>query len=91
MNDNWTFFTNHSHVLFFLAFHPNLPLRDVANAVGITERAVQRIVKDLEESKVLIKEKVGRQNTYKINLEHKLHHPMEAHRTIGEILEIIKQ
>ncbi len=88
---NWTFFTNHSHVLFFLAFHPELPLRDVAQAVGITERAVQRIVKELEEAGVLIKEKAGRQNHYSIRKDYCLRHPLESHRTIGELLGFIQK
>ena len=46
----WTFFSNHSHVLLYLAREPDMPLRSAAQAVGITERAVQRIVRDLEEA-----------------------------------------
>lgn len=45
----WTFLTNHAHVLLCLARDPELRLRDVAERVGVTERAVQRIVADLEE------------------------------------------
>jgi DNA-binding Lrp family transcriptional regulator len=86
----WTFFTNHSHVLFFLAFHPDLPLKEVAQAVGITERAVQRIVKDLEEAGMLKREKVGRRNHYEIHEEYTLRHPLESHRSIGELLSFIQ-
>lgn len=86
----WTFFTNYSHVLFFLYFHPELPLKEVALAVGITERAVQRIVKNLEDSGVLIKEKIGRQNHYKVKKDFHLRHQLESHRTIGELLGFIQ-
>ena len=86
----WTFFTNHSHVLFFLALHPDLPLKEVARAVGITERAVQRIVKDLEEERVLERQKVGRQNRYQIHHDFRLRHPLESHRTIGELLHLLE-
>jgi len=86
----WTFFTNYSHVLFFLYVHPELPLRDVAQAVGITERAVQRIVKNLEDAGVLEKQKKGRQNLYKIRKDYQLRHPLESHRNIGELLAFIQ-
>jgi DNA-binding Lrp family transcriptional regulator len=87
----WNFFTNHSHVLFYLAFHPDLPMRDVAQAVGITERAVQRIVADLAESGVLERERVGRQNVYKVRRDYPLRHHLEAHRNIGDLLAFIKK
>lgn len=87
----WTFFTNHAHVLICLARNPEQPLREVAVAVGITERAVQRIVAELEEGGCLQREKVGRQNTYKIHFGIQLRHALEAHRTIGDVLEVLVQ
>jgi hypothetical protein len=85
----WTFLTNHSHVLFLLSQNPELVLREVAARVGITERAVQRIIVDLEEGGYLEWEKVGRQNRYRIRAERPLRHPVEAHRTIGELIALI--
>jgi DNA-binding IclR family transcriptional regulator len=82
----WTFLTNHSHVLICLASDPFMRLRDVAVLVGITERAVQRIVGDLEKAKVLSREKDGRRNRYAIDLSHPLRHAVERHRTVGDIL-----
>jgi DNA-binding Lrp family transcriptional regulator len=61
-------------------------LREVAEQVGITERAVQRIVADLETAGVLEKTKVGRQNRYQIHLTVPLRHPLEAERTVGDLL-----
>ena len=87
----WNFFTNHAHVLFYLKSHPNEPLRKVALAVGITERAVQRIVAELEEGGYLIRTKVGRQNQYSIDGEAPLRHPLEAHRTVQDLLEWLKR
>ena len=85
----WTFLTNHAHVLTVLDSDPDLVLREVALRVGITERAVQRIVVDLEESGFLLREKIGRQNHYKVLKDQPLRHPIEAHRTIGDLLELI--
>lgn len=85
----WTFFTNHSHVLFYLAAHPDLPLREVASAIGITERAVQKVIHDLAETGIITKVKSGRTNKYTINRHMPLRHPLEAHRCIGDILTII--
>lgn len=85
----WTFLTNHAHVLIILHGDPELVLREVAVRVGITERAVQRIVHDLEEGGFIEREKVGRQNRYRVLKDQPLRHPIEAHRTIGDLLHLI--
>jgi hypothetical protein len=86
----WTFLTNHAHVLTVLDCQPGLVLREVALRVGITERAVQRIVVDLEESGFLEHEKVGRRNQYKVLRNKPLRHPIESHRKIGDLLKLIR-
>jgi hypothetical protein len=86
---HWTFLTNHSHVLILLAHDPSIILRKVAAMVGITERAVQRIIADLQGGGFIEREKVGRQNHYRIISERKLRHAVEAHRTVGDLLRII--
>ncbi len=88
-NQHWTFLTNHSHVLVLLSRNPSLVLREVALRVGITERAVQRIIAELESGGVIEREKVGRQNHYRILRDKPLRHPIEAHRTIGDLLELL--
>ena len=85
----WTFLTNHAHVLTVLETNPDLVLREVAWRVGITERAVQRIVVDLEKSGFLQRERVGRKNHYKVLKDQPLRHPIEAHRSIGDLLALI--
>ena len=85
----WTFLTNHAHVLTVLDSDPGLVLRKVALRVGITERAVQRIVVDLEESGFLEITKIGRQNHYKVLKKQSLRHPIEAHKSIGDLLKLI--
>lgn len=86
----WTFLTNHSHVLICLALQPDLLLREVAERVGITERAVQKIVQELEEADVLVRTKVGRRNTYKILENRALRHPVEGHRQIHDLLNMVR-
>lgn len=85
----WTFFSNYAHVLVCLAKDPSARLRDVAEQVGITERAAQRIVGHLEDAGVLSKERQGRRNHYQIDLEQPLRHPLESHRTIGDMLHMV--
>ena len=85
----WTFLTNHSHVLILLTQDPYMVLRTVAARISITERAVQRIIADLEEGGVIEREKVGRQNHYRILPNKPLRHSIEKHRTIGDLLSLI--
>lgn len=82
----WTFLTNHGHVLVCLARDPEARLRDVAELVGITERAAQRILADLVDAGYVERERVGRRNRYRVGGEQPLRHPVERHRTIGELL-----
>ncbi len=82
----FTFLTNHSHVLISLAAFPGITLREVAVKVGITERAVLAIVKDLHDAGVLAITKNGRRNTYRINRQVHLRHPIEQHKTVGNLL-----
>lgn len=85
----WTFLTNHAHVLLCLARSPELRLRDVAVEVGVTERAVQRIVADLEEGGYLTRRRAGRQNAYEINTEGPMRHPVEAHATVHALIDLV--
>lgn len=87
----WTFLTNHAHVLAVLHSDPQLVLRQVAIKVGITERAVQRIIQDLEEGGFIQREKVGRQNRYQVLTNQSLRHPIESHRKIGDLLKLINK
>lgn len=86
---SWTFLTNHAHVVILLAEETDLPLREVASRVGITERAVQRIVADLEAADILSHIKVGRKNSYSVNPRAMLRHPVEAHCSIGNLLKMV--
>lgn len=86
----WTFLSNHAHVLVCLARDPEARLRDVADAVGITERAVQKIVADLVDGGVLSKRRQGRRNEYEINRYAPLRHALEAHADVGTLLKLVR-
>ena len=87
--NRWTFLTNHSHVLLLLSRDSSLVLREVAWQIGITERAVQRILADLEAGGFIEREKIGRKNHYRILTKKTLRHPIESHRTIGDLIRLI--
>jgi DNA-binding MarR family transcriptional regulator len=88
-NLSWTFFSNNAHVLVCLTQTPQPTTREIAIKVGITERAVQRIVMRLVEAGVLKVMKDGRRNRYELDLDQQLRHPLESHKTIGEFLRLI--
>ncbi len=85
----WTFLTNHSHILVCLADDPSLRIRDLALAVGITERAVQRILAELEQAGALEKHREGRRNHYRVRFNYPLRHPLEAHCKLKHLLNAI--
>ncbi len=85
----WTFLTNHAHVLLAIAAEPALRLRDVADRVGITERAAQRIVGELESGGYLTIRRVGRRNEYRVNSNRPMRHPAERHHKVGELLTVL--
>jgi len=82
----WTFLSNYAHVLVCLAEDPTTRIREVADRVGITERAAMRNVKHLDEAGVVSRQRVGRRNRYRINMETSLRHPLESHGTVGSLL-----
>jgi hypothetical protein len=81
----WTLFSNHGHVLICLFKDPGSRLRDVAVDVGITERAVQKIVRDLQDAGMISVVKDGRRNRYRIDTTQPLRHELESHRTIADL------
>jgi DNA-binding transcriptional ArsR family regulator len=85
----WTFLSNHAHVLICLAQEPDVRLRDVAARIGITERAVQRILADLEGEGLVGRRREGRRNAYELHLDQPLRHPIEMHRRVGELVGLI--
>lgn len=84
----WTLLTSHGRVLLLIAGNPNLRIRDLADAAGITERSAQAIVSDLEEVGYIDRERVGRRNTYRVNRDLPFRHPAEADHTVGELIDL---
>lgn len=85
----WTFLSNHGHVLLCLAREPDLRLRDIAERVGLTERAVQKIVAELEQGGALTRVREGRRNRYRLHLDLPLRHPVERHCSVGDLVRMV--
>ena len=79
----WDFLTNHAHVLTCVANDPGIRLRDIAAAVGITERAAHRILSELVEEGYVLRERQGRRNHYQVVPELPLRHPLVSEREVG--------
>jgi predicted transcriptional regulator len=86
----WRFLSNHTQVLLCLHREPTARYRDIAQAVGITERAAQRIVADLIDSGYVESERVGRRNHYRVNVDVAMRHPAQDGHLIGELLELLR-
>ena len=85
----WGFLTNHAHVLVCVAHDPGIRLRDIAAAVGITERATHRIVAELVEEGYLLREREGRRNRYQVVEDLSLRHPLVEDHRVGELLQVL--
>ena len=87
----WTFLTNHGHLLVAISRRPEARIRDLAEEIGITERAAQLILRDLEDAGYVSKTKVGRRNHYTVEPGSHLRHPAESAVPIGSLLELFDQ
>lgn len=85
----WTFLTNHASALICIARDPGVRLRDIAAALGVTERSAYAIVMDLTEDGYIVKQKEGRRNRYHIQVDVPLRESVVQKRTIGEVLELL--
>jgi len=88
-NSTWTFLTNQTHVLLCVVRDPGTRIRDMASDVGITERAVQRIIAELEEAGYLSRTRHGRTNRYKVKMDMPLRHPIEQGCRISELMRLV--
>ncbi len=86
---SWTFLTNHAHVLFVLAQDPLARHRDVAARVGLTERAVARLIADLVEAGYVRVVRAGRRNRYALDAARPLRHPLERHRSAQDLVRLV--
>jgi len=88
---DWTLFSNHGHVLVCLARNSEARLRDVAMDVGITERAVQKIVRDLQDGGMVSVTKNGRRNSYRIHGKKTLRHDLESACTLKDLIKFVNK
>ena len=86
---SWTFLTNHGHVLVCIAQNPDIRITEIADLVGVGERAAHRIVSDLAAGGYVTVTKDGRRNLYSVDFTRHLRHPLEADHTIGEIFKAL--
>lgn len=85
----WDFLTNHAHVLVSVARDPGIRLRDIAAAVGITERAAHRILSELIDQGYVLREREGRRNRYQVQTDLPLPHPLAGEREVGDLLNVL--
>jgi predicted ArsR family transcriptional regulator len=88
---SWTFLTNHSHVLICIHEDSTIRTRDIAERVGITERAVQRIISELSAAGYLSRTREGRRNRYEVCADQPLRHPVEAQCLLSSLLKTVEQ
>jgi DNA-binding MarR family transcriptional regulator len=89
-NGRWDFLTNHAHVLLCVAHDPGIRLREIAAAIGITERAAHRILSELVDEGYVLRERHGRRNRYKVKAELPLRHPLVHDREVGDLIEVLR-
>lgn len=85
----WDFLTSHAHVLLVISGDSGIRLRDIAAAVGITERGAHKIVNELVEEGYVLREREGRRNRYKVRSELPLRHPLVEERAVGDLLGVL--
>jgi len=87
----WSFLTNHALVLLHISYRPDSTGLEIAQAVGITERASRRIVDDLEAAGYIERERVGRRNRYRVDVRRPLGRLGERIVTVGQLLALVSE
>ncbi len=90
MGDEWTLLTSHGHVLIYLAAEADATIREITEALGISERRVSTIIHDLEAAGMLFVTKIGRRKHYEVNQEATFRHPVLSHVKLREVLDKLK-
>ena len=85
----WTFLTNHGHVLIILSRNPGIRISELAEEIGISERQISNILKDLYDSGYVTKQRQGRRNSYQISPNAPLRHQSNQDHTVKELIEIL--
>jgi DNA-binding IclR family transcriptional regulator len=85
----FSFLTNHAYALVCVAREPGMRLRDIADCIGITERAAHRIVCQLEEAGYLRRHRMGRRNFYEVDPKLPLPDKLERDVSVGDLLRLM--
>ena len=86
---NWNFITNHGLVLLYVSRNPQCTMREIAAAIGITERSVQRLLKELEVEGYVTWQGTGKGNIYEINHTRELKHDLTRDSIVGDLLDLL--
>jgi len=89
VSSGWDLLSNHAHVLLCVARDPGVRLREIAEAVGITERSAHKIVSELVSDGYVLREREGRRNRYEVRREAPLRHPLVREQPVGELLDVL--
>jgi len=85
----WKFLTNHALVLCLIAQQPRITAREIATTIGITEKAIRNIIKDLENDEYITKKREGRRLRYRVDPDMPLRHEIQQDNSIGNLLETL--
>jgi DNA-binding IclR family transcriptional regulator len=85
----WTIFSNHGTILFYVAANPDATIRTMSETLGLTERQISRILRDLEDGGLLEAERHGRRNSYTVNPDAYLRHPALSHVKLRRVIEAL--
>jgi DNA-binding transcriptional regulator GbsR (MarR family) len=86
----WSLFASHGLVLAYVANNADATIREISDALGLTERQISRVLKELEQAEMIAVEKTGRRNCYSVNLNASYNHPALSHLTIGDFVNVIR-
>ena len=87
----WNFITNHGLVLLYISHNPQCTMREMAAALGITERSIQRVIKDLEQEGYVTWEGTGKGNFYQINNTRGLKHELTRDVIVADLLDLLSK
>ena len=86
---NWAFLTNHGHVLIYLVKNPKATTREIAIEAGVTERAIQKVIHDLEAEGYIVRHKEGRSNNYTLHPELPMRHRLEHDHAVRDLIKAL--
>ncbi len=86
---NWNLMATHGIVLFYIAANPDSTMRQMSEALSLTERRIAQVVRDLADAELLNVRRNGRRNSYSVNPEAGFRHPTLSHITLGKFVDVL--